>query len=97
MEVCSVCYKWIVPYLKKKLVIVYDIPNNSWAAVVHTFVPALKKQRLVDLCEFESGLVFRVSSRTVRAMQRNSILREKKKKSKREKEKGKKGRNIVFP
>jgi hypothetical protein len=33
--------------------------------------PALERQRQVDLCEFEASLVYRVSSRTARATQRN--------------------------
>ena len=31
---------------------------------------ALRRQRQVDFCEFEASLVYRVSSRTSRAMQR---------------------------
>jgi hypothetical protein len=30
-------------------------------------VPALRRQRQMDLCEFEANLVYRVSSRTARA------------------------------
>jgi hypothetical protein len=39
--------------------------------------PALGRQRQVDLCEFKNSLVYRVSSRTVRATQkkRNSVLK----------------------
>ena len=32
-----------------------------------TLIPALRRQRQVDLCEFEASLVYRVSSRAVRA------------------------------
>ena len=35
------------------------------------FIPALGRQGQVDLCEFEASLVYGVSSRTVRATQRN--------------------------
>ena len=35
-------------------------------------IPALRRQRQVDLCEFEASLVYEASSRTVRAVtQRN--------------------------
>jgi hypothetical protein len=37
------------------------------------FIPALWKHRLVDLCEFEASLEYRVSSRTAKDMQRNSV------------------------
>ena len=39
-------------------------------------IPALGRQRHVDLCEFETNLVYRVSSMTVRAVtQKNPILK----------------------
>ena len=42
-------------------------------------IPALGRQRQVDLCEFKAGLVYRVSSRTVRAViQRNPVLKNQK-------------------
>jgi hypothetical protein len=43
-------------------------------------VPALKRQRQVDLSESEASLVYRASSRRAKAAQRNSISRLKKKK-----------------
>lgn len=45
-------------------------------------VPALGRQRLVDLCEFEASLVNRASSRIARAMQRNPVSKNQKKKKK---------------
>jgi hypothetical protein len=36
-------------------------------------IPALGRQRQVDLCEFKASLVYRVSVRTVRAAQRNPV------------------------
>ena len=36
-------------------------------------IPALRRQRQVDFCEFEAILVHRVSSRTARAIQRNTV------------------------
>jgi hypothetical protein len=42
--------------------------------MVHTLVPALKRQKKQDdLCEFEASLVYRVSSRTARVTQRNPV------------------------
>ena len=35
--------------------------------------PALRRQRQVDLCEFEASLVYRVSSRTAEVTQRKPI------------------------
>ena len=37
-------------------------------------IPALGRQRQVALCEFEANLVYRVSSRTVRATQREKVF-----------------------
>jgi hypothetical protein len=34
-------------------------------------LPALRRQRQADLCEFKDSLVYRVSSRTARATQSN--------------------------
>jgi hypothetical protein len=44
-------------------------------------IPALKRQRQrqADLCEFEASLVYRASSRTARATQRNPISESKNK------------------
>ena len=48
---------------------------------MHTVIPALKKQRQTDLCEFETSLVYRVSSRTgFRATQTNPVSKTKNKK-----------------
>ena len=56
----------------------------------HTLsVPALGRQRQVDLCELEASLVYKVSSRTARAVtQRNPVSKEKKKRKKKERKKG---------
>jgi hypothetical protein len=40
-------------------------------------IPALRRQRQVNLCEFKVSLVYRVSSRTARATQRDSALKNK--------------------
>jgi hypothetical protein len=38
-------------------------------------IPALGRQRQEDLCEFKASPVYRVSSRTARATQRNLVLK----------------------
>ena len=41
-------------------------------------IPALRKQRQVDFCEFKASLVYRVSSRTARTVsQRNPVSKNK--------------------
>ena len=42
------------------------------------FNPSPGWQRQVDLCEFEAGLIYRTSSRTARATERNLVLKNKK-------------------
>ena len=37
-------------------------------------VPELRRQRKMDLCEFQDSLVYRGSSRTARATKRNPVL-----------------------
>jgi hypothetical protein len=37
--------------------------------VVHAFNPELKRQRQVDLCEFEASLIYIVGSRPARDIQ----------------------------
>ena len=48
-------------------------------------IPKLKRQRQVDLCEFEASLVYKSSSRTARATQGNSVSEKKKERKKRKK------------
>ena len=40
-----------------------------------TLIPTLRRQRQADLCEFEARLVYRVSFRAVRAIQRKPVLK----------------------
>jgi hypothetical protein len=39
-----------------------------------SLIPALWRERQADLCEFVASLVYRASSRTVRARKRNPVL-----------------------
>jgi hypothetical protein len=48
-----------------------------------THIPALR--RLANLCEFEASLIYRVSSRTTRATQRNPVQKTERKKEKKKK------------
>jgi len=38
-------------------------------------IPALRRQRQADHCEFEASLVYRMSSRIAKATQRNPVSR----------------------
>jgi hypothetical protein len=40
-------------------------------------IPALGRQRQVDLCEFKASLAYTLSSRTASATQRNPVLKKK--------------------
>jgi hypothetical protein len=42
-------------------------------------IPALERQRQTDLCGFEDSLIYRMSSRTAKATQRNLVKKKKKK------------------
>ena len=41
-----------------------------------------KRQKQMDLCEFEVSLIYRVSSKTARAIQRNRVSKQTNKKNK---------------
>ena len=62
--------------------------------VAFIIIPALGKQKQADLCEFVASLVYRGSSRTARATQRNpaSKNKEKRREEKREKRREEKRR-----
>ena len=55
-------------------------------------IPALERQRQVDLCDWEASLVYRLSSRTARAKQRNNPVSETKGVKKIKRKRKKKGR-----
>ena len=55
--------------------------NEDWEWWCTPLIPALRRQRWVDLCEFAASLVYRVSSRiarTAKAIQKNFISKIKK-------------------
>jgi hypothetical protein len=47
-----------------------------------SLIPALRRERQADLCDFEASLVYRVNSRTSRGTQRNPVLKNKQNKAK---------------
>jgi hypothetical protein len=51
--------------------------------MTQAFIPALTQEaeRKADLCELEASIIYRVSSRTARATQRNPISKNKNKKT----------------
>jgi hypothetical protein len=55
--------------------------------VVHTFDPSTQGGRGRRISEFEASLVYRVSSRRVRAIQRNPVSKNKNKKQNKTKQK----------
>jgi hypothetical protein len=54
----------------------------SPGVVVHAFNPSTREGRGRRISEFEASLVYKVSSRTAGAIQRNPILKNRKKKKK---------------
>ena len=58
---------------------VLENARGNWAVVVHTFNPSTREAEAGDLCEFEASLVYRASSTTARATQRNPVSKKKNK------------------
>jgi hypothetical protein len=56
--------------------LVFKCKVGSWR-VVGTHLSSQQRQRQADLCEFETSLIYRMSSRTARATQRNPVSRKK--------------------
>jgi hypothetical protein len=63
------------------LCFVKKIVSAGWEGHM-PLIPALRKQKKVDLCEFEASLVYIASSRTARAIQKNIVSKSKQKKRK---------------
>ena len=59
-------------------------------------IPALGRQRPVDLCEFEASLVYRESSRIARAGAQRNLSRKKRKKKKKKFEEGQINNHTLF-
>ena len=53
--------------------VLYKLKNRSRQWWCTPLIPALRRQRPVNLWEFESSLVYKVSSRLARAKQRNPV------------------------
>ena len=49
----------------------------SQVVVAHAFNPVLRRQRQIDLCEFEASLIYKASSRTAMAIQKNPVSKPK--------------------
>jgi hypothetical protein len=49
------------------------LKTTSWAVVAHVFNPSTWEAEVGGSQEFEASLVYRVSSRTARATQRNPV------------------------
>ena len=57
---------------------------NGLSMVVHkSLIPALRRQKQTDLCEFKASLVYKTNSRTVRASQTNPVSKRKTEKERR--------------
>ena len=64
---CAMVLVWRSKNTLQKLVL---FAGQRWCTPL---IPALGRQKQVDLCESEASLVYRVSSRTARAAQRNFV------------------------
>jgi hypothetical protein len=60
----------------------HNIVSVNWVVVAHAFNPSTREAGGKQISEFEASLVYKVSSRTARAIQRNPISKNKKKKEK---------------
>ena len=56
--------------------------NSLWVKWHTSLILALGRQRQEDLCEFEASLVYRASSKTARATQRNPVSKKQRNKQK---------------
>ena len=57
------------------------LSKNKKANWLRKVIPILRRQRQAALCEFETSLVYRVSSRTARGTHRETLYQTKKKES----------------
>jgi hypothetical protein len=53
---------------------------SRWQRRGPPLIPVLRKQRQEDLCEFETSLVYKASSKTSRATQKSPVSKNKKQK-----------------
>jgi hypothetical protein len=70
----NLCYKgaWLVVFFVVCLfVCLSEVMLGQWWFM--SLIPALGRQRQVDLCGFKASLVYRASSRTARATERNPV------------------------
>jgi hypothetical protein len=50
-----------------------SVSSQCWAVVVHAFNPSTREAEAGRSLEFKASLIYRVSSRTARATQRNPV------------------------
>jgi hypothetical protein len=73
LNVCSSCLCWLYVVLEHKT---RDLPGGG-GALLTPLILALGKQSQAEIAEFKDSLVYKVSSRTARATQRNPVSKKK--------------------
>jgi hypothetical protein len=70
----------------------FKFPKHAGRWWQAPLIPTRRRLRLADLCKIKASLVYRVSSRTARATQRNPALKKRERERERRKEGRKEGR-----
>ena len=52
-----------------------ETPSQAVVVAHMPLIPALGRQRQADVCEYEASLVYRASSRTIKATLRNPVMK----------------------
>jgi hypothetical protein len=78
------CVVYIRPWLRISRSHAHKERMCESTAWWHTLLdPELRRQRQVDLCELKASLIYKESSRTARAMQRDAVSKKKKRRRRR--------------
>jgi hypothetical protein len=72
-----------------------NMEKTGWAWYYTSLMAALRRQRQMDLCEFEASLVYRVSCSTARTTQRNLSQKHKNSNNQRKRRGKRKRRNKI--